>query len=599
MEPTRVFDLLDFTPSHFGNKADFITAKENGKWVNYDTETIIRYCHEMASGFIGHGLQRGERVAILANNRPEWNITDFAVQLSGAVLVPVYPTISEHDLNFILKDCEARFVFVSNNDIFLKTKTACAGLADPPRIFCFDEVEGGTSWKEVMDTGKKNPREDVIGEVKKNTKPGDMFTILYTSGTTGTPKGVMLSHRNLVSNFTSLCDLPPVDETSRVLSFLPLNHIYERMLVYLYFYKGPSIYYAESLEKIAENIREVKPHMFTCVPHLVQKVYNGITAKGAEQKGIKRWLFFTAVEMAEKFEIRPGGNSFFYRLKMAILGRFVFSKWRAGLGGNLRVMVSGGAALEPKLARIFWAAGLPVLEGYGLTETSPVIAVNNFGPDNVRFGTVGPVIKGVEVKFAEDGEILVKGPNVMLGYYKRPDATAEVIDKDGYFHTGDIGEMMEGKFLRITDRKKEIFKTSGGKYIAPQLIENLLRTSRFVEQAMVIGENRKFPAALIVPSFTFLRAYAKYKGIQTGMSNEELISNETIRKRIEASVEKLNAELAQYEKVKKIILIPSEWTVNSAELTPKLSLRRKVILKNNEAAIEKMYEEADRVSEKK
>lgn len=592
MEPTRVFDLLDYYPAHFGDKADAFAGKKNGEWVKWTMAEFTRRAYAIASGLVNEGIQRGDRVAILAGNSPEWNMIDFAAQLSGAVLVPIYPTISEHDLRFVLGDCEAKVVFVSNTQIYEKTAKVESELPSPPKIICMHEQAGARQIKELEASGEANPQKDRIETVKKETKPNDLLTILYTSGTTGTPKGVMLSHNNLVSNFTALCDLPPIDHTGRVLSFLPLNHIYERMLVYLYMYRGPAIYYGESIDTIAENIREVKPHMFTCVPHLLQKVYNRITAKGAELTGFKRKLFFWAVELGEKYEVRPGGNSLWYRIKLAIASKLVFSKWREALGGNVRGMVSGGAALEPGLARIFWAAGMPVLEGYGLTETSPVISVNNFEPDSVCFGTVGPLIKGVQVKFAEDGEILVKGPNVMLGYYKRPDATAEVIDSDGWFHTGDIGKLVEGRFLKITDRKKEIFKTSGGKYIAPQLIENLLKTSRFVEQSMVIGENQKFPAAIIVPSIVFLKDWAKHKGIDLPATNEEIVRHPMVIKRIETAVEKINAGLAQYEKVKKIILLPKEWTITSGELTPKLSLKRKVILANNEEAIKKLYEDA-------
>ena len=359
----------------------------------------------------------------------------------------------------------------------------------------------------------------------------------------------------------------------------------------MYLYKGPAIYYAESIETIAANIKELKPHIFSCVPALLQKVYNSITAKGAELTGYKRALFFWSIKLAEKYDVGPNENGLWYKLQLWIASKLIFSKWREGLGGNVRVMISGGAALDQRLARIFWAAGIPVLEGYGLTETSPVIAVNNFEKNSLCFGTVGPLIKDVSVKFADDGEILVKGPNVMKGYFNRPDATAEVIDAEGWFHTGDIGMLVENRFLKITDRKKEIFKTTGGKYIAPQHLENLLKNSRFIEQSITVGDNRKYPTALIVPSFAFVKDWAKRKGIDIGKTNEEIIANPTVIKRINLSVEKLNANLAQYEKIKKITLLPKVWTVDTGELTPKMSLKRKVILKANEALIEKMYED--------
>ncbi len=591
MELTRVFDLMDYYLETFGDKPDAFAGKVNGKWEKWSFVRFVETAHELAAGLIGEGIKRGDLIAILANNRPEWNVVDFGAQLAGAILVPVYPTIAEADLAFILGDSEAKIVFVSSKEIFQKTKLASRDLPVQPRLFSFDKIDGANSWTEILEKGKANKQTEIINANKKEIQPDECFTILYTSGTTGTPKGVMLTHRNLVSNFIDLCDLPPVDHTSRALSFLPLNHIYERMLSFLYLFKGPSIYYAESLDTISADINELKPHIFTCVPALVQKVYNRITSKGAELKGIKRALFFWSVRLAEKYDVGPNENGWWYKLQLSIASRLVFSKWREGLGGNVRAMISGGAALDQRLARIFWAAGIPVLEGYGLTETSPVIAVNNFEKNSLRFGTVGPVIRDVIVKFAEDGEVLVKGPNVMKGYFKRPEATAEVIDSEGYFHTGDIGIMVENRFLKITDRKKEIFKTAGGKYIAPQHIENLLKNSRFIDQSMSIGENRKYPTALIVPAFAFVREWANRKGIKIGETNEELVNNPEVVKRINLSIEKLNASLAQYEKVKKIVLLPTAWTVEKGELTPKLSLRRKVILKENEAIIEKLYQD--------
>jgi long-chain acyl-CoA synthetase len=591
MEPTRVFDLLDYYLEKFGNKPDAFAGKMNGEWKKWDFETFIKYAHEIAAGLINEGIQRGDRVAILVNNRPEWNMIDFGAQLCGAILVPVYPTISESDLAFILKDSESKVVFVSSHDIFEKTIKASNDLPVLPKIFAIDAVPGAVSWNEILEKGKNNNQSEAISAVKKEIQPDEVFTILYTSGTTGTPKGVMLTHRNLVSNFLDLCDLPPVDHRHRALSFLPLNHVYERMISFLYLYRGPSIYYAESIDTIGDNLRELQPDIFSCVPSLLQKVYNRITSKGAELTGIKRKLFFWSIRIAEKYDVGPNAPGMFYKMQLAIASKLVFNKWREALGGNVKAMISGGAALDQRLARIFWAAGIPVLEGYGLTETSPVIAVNNFNPDSLRFGTVGPVIKDVIVKFAADGEILVKGPNVMKGYFKRPDATAEAIDAEGFFHTGDIGMLVEGRFLKITDRKKEIFKTSGGKYIAPQHLENLLKNSRFIDQSLTVGDGRKYPTALVVPNFQFVRDWAKRKGIEIGPTNEDLINNPAVIKRINVAVEKLNEGLAQYEKIKKISLIAKPWTIESGEMTPKLSLKRKVILQANEAVIEKMYAE--------
>jgi long-chain acyl-CoA synthetase len=589
MAVTRVFDLLDNYITSYGDKPDAFAGKDNGQWYKWSMTDFIRRANDLAAGLINAGLNRGDRVAILSINRPEWNLVDFATQIAGGILVPVFPTISDNDLEFILTNCEAKFVFVWGKPLYEKTVAVCAKLPNAPTIVCVHNQEDALLLSGLEKQGKENPRNEIIEAVKRETKAEDLLTILYTSGTTGTPKGVMLSHHNLVSNFTSLRDLPPVDHTCRCLSFLPLNHIYERMLTYLYLFKGPSIYYAESLETIGDNIREVQPQMFSCVPHLVQKVYNRIVGKGDELKGIKRSLFFWALELAETYDKRPGVNSWWYNFRLSIASKIIFNKWREALGGNVRAMVSGGAALDQRLARIFWAAGIPVLEGYGLTETSPVIAVNNFANNGVHFGTVGPLIQDVQVKFAEDGEILVKGPNVMMGYYKNPEATAEVLDSDGWFHTGDIGKLVENRFLKITDRKKEIFKTAGGKYIAPQMIENLLKSSRFVEQSMIVGENEKFASALIVPSFAFVKEWAKRKGLSVGETPEEIINNPKVKARIEEAVNKINAALAQYEKVKKIALLSREWTVVSGELTPKLSLKRKVIMKSCEQQVSGMY----------
>lgn len=586
--PTRVFDLLEFYRTKFGNKPDMYAAKVNGQWKKWSVDQCISIMHDLASGLINSGVKRGDRVGIISGNRPEWNIIDFAVQLSGAVLVPVYPNLSETDLAFVIKDA-GLVAFFGDAEAQCQRVAKGAGEAGANvKIYSIDEAAGFPNWMTVAEDGKQNPRKDEIDAVKRETTPDTLLTLLYTSGTTGTPKGVMLSHNNLVSNFLVLCELPPVDETSIALSFLPLNHIYERMLTYLYLYRGPSIYYAESIEKVGDNIREVKPHMFSCVPRLVEKVFDRIMAKGEELTGIKRKLFFWAVELGEKYDLAEK-RSWWYNFRLWIANKLIFSKWREALGGNVRAMVSGGAALNVRLAKIFWAAGIPVLEGYGLTETSPVIAVNTLEPGKMYFGTVGPIVRDVTVKFAEDGEILVKGPNVMKGYWNRPDATAEVIDSEGWFHTGDIGELVEGKYLKITDRKKEIFKTSGGKYIAPQRIENMLCSSRFIEQSMVIGDGEKFASAIIVPAFAFIREWGARKNISVGSTNEEIAANSAVKERIMQEVNEANKSLAQYETIKKILVISRPFSVDSGELTPKLSLKRKVISKNYESRIAELY----------
>lgn len=591
MEVKRLFDILPYYKATHGTKPDVLAAKVKGQWVKTSLEQFTEAAELIACGLLQLGLQKGDRVAILSNNRPEWNFIDFGTQMAGGILVPIYPTISEHDLSFILTDAEVKFAFVSAKDLYEKVQRASAGITTMKSVYAFGEIEGVKSWNEVLDAGRSHHDMARVKAIMDAIGPNDMATILYTSGTTGNPKGVMLSHNNLISNFYACRHLTPVGKEGRALSFLPLNHVYERMKVFMYLYLGTSVYYAESLDTIGENIREVQPDIFTCVPRLLEKVYDRIVAKGQEQKGIRRWLFFWALDLGLRYEVL-GKNGWWYSFQLSIARKLVFSKWREGLGGKVQAIVSGGAALQPRLARVFRAAGIPVLEGYGLTETSPVVAVNQLPEKDMRFGTVGPVIEGVQVKFAADGEILVKGPNVMLGYYKRPDATAEVLDAEGWFHTGDIGELSEGRFLKITDRKKELFKTSGGKYIAPQMIENKFKESRFVEQVMVIGENHKFPAALVVPAYDFVAEWGARKGLKFA-TKEEMIRHPEVVKRIHEEVDLVNKSLANYEAVKKIELLAKPWSIEGGQLTPKLSLRRKIILKENEALIEKMYGETE------
>ena len=588
MKNFRLFDLLSRYADHF-DKEDALGAKENGQWVKYSTRQYIDYSNNISYGLLNIGVQKGDKIALIANNRPEWNFADMGIMQTGAVNVPIYPTISENDLVFILNDAEVKYIFVSSQEIYdkvNKVKNQCPSIKE---IYSFNKINGVKHWLELVESGKQssNLLADKLGEVKASITDTELATLLYTSGTTGNPKGVMLSHSNIVSDFYAVRNLPPLDPESRVLSFLPLNHVYERMLTYLYMYKGASIYYAESLETIGDNIREIKPHVFSAVPRLLEKVYDKIVAKGNELTGIKRKLFFWALNLGLRYEF-DGRNGIWYEIQLKIANKLIFNKWREALGGNVRAIVSGGAALQTRLARVFSAARIPVLEGYGLTETSPVIAVNNLEHGGRRFGTVGPVIEGVEVKIADDGEIVVKGPNVMMGYYKRPDLTAEVIDSEGWFHTGDIGILEDGKYLKITDRKKEIFKTSGGKYIAPQIIENRLKESLFIEQVMVVGENEKFASALVVPAFHYLKEWCEKNRIAY-VSDEEIIKNKDIQKRIQEEVNKVNKSLAQFESIKKIELLPYEWSIERGEMTPKLSLKRKVIWEANKQLIDKIY----------
>lgn len=586
MENKRLFDLLEHVKENF-QKPDLFSAKENGVWKPYSTMEIYNNAYNFAYGLLASGLQKGDKIATLSNNRPEWNIVDLAMMMAGAIHVPVYPTISNDDLTFILKDAEIKYIFVSGNELWNKVQQCLHNASTVKGVYTFHSLDQRPHWSEIIELGKKNPDEIKLAQIKSSIQPKDLATLLYTSGTTGTPKGVMLSHDNIISQIRSVKHLCPVGKEGRALSFLPLNHVYERVLTYLYMFKGVSVYYAESIEKVSDNLKEVHPDIFGCVPRLFEKVYDRIVAKGSELKGIKKNLFFWALNLGLKYEIN-GANGWWYEKQLKLANKLIFSKWREALGGNVKVAISGGAALQPRLARVFWSAQIPVLEGYGLTETSPVIAVNTLEPNGLRFGTVGKLLEDITVKIADDGEILTKGPNVMLGYYKRPDLTAEVIDAEGWFHTGDIGVLEDGVYLKITDRKKEIFKTSGGKYITPQLIENKLKESRFIEQSMIIGENQKFAAALIVPAFPFLKEWCERKQIKW-TTNEEMIHTKEVRDRIKEEIEEVNKSLANFQTIKKFELLPREWSIDRGEMTPKLSLKRKVILEENRQLVEKIF----------
>ncbi len=584
---SRLFDLIPNQLEKFP-KPDCLSCKVNGQWVKYSTQQFKEYADNISYGLLASGLNKGDTVGLISNNRPEWNFVDMGTLQTGIISVPVYPTVSAGDLKYILNHAQVKLVFVSSDEIYQKVKSIASDIPSLINIYTFNEVAGAKNWKEIAVLGKNNPDEKKLNEIKGSIKPNDLATLIYTSGTTGVPKGVMLSHNNILSNCNATEVLCPFDKSWKALSFLPLNHIFERMISYLYMYYGISIYYAESIETIGGNLKEVKPDIFVTVPRLLEKVYDKIVAKGNDLKGVKRKLFFWALNLGLRFEMNEA-NGWWYEFQLKIANKIIFSKWREALGGNIKAVASGGAALQSRLARIFWSAGIPILEGYGLTETSPVIAVNNFQPGCVKFGTVGTVIKDVEVKIAEDGEILCKGPNIMLGYYKEPVLTAEAID-NGWFHTGDIGEFVDGKFLKITDRKKEIFKTSGGKYIIPQKIENKLKESPFIEQALVIGENQKFAAALIVPAFSFIKNWVSKKGI-TLNSNEEISSSKDVRDAIRNEIENVNKTLGNFESVKKFELLTREFSIDKGEMTPKLSLRRKNILEANKEIVKKIFGE--------
>ncbi|HKR03646.1 MAG TPA: long-chain fatty acid--CoA ligase [Bacteroidia bacterium] len=588
MQVTRIFDLLSNQLEKFP-KPDALACKANGQWVKYSTQEFKEYADNFSYGLLASGLNKGDKIAIIANNRPEWNFADLGALQAGIIDAPVYPTISETDLKYILNHAEVKMVFVSTAELYNKVLSIAKEIPAIKEVYTFNDVAHAKSWKEIIELGKKNPDPATLEAIKSSIHPDDVATLIYTSGTTGVPKGVMLSHNNILKNCEATETLCPFDRSWRALSFLPLNHVYERMLSYLYMYYGISVYYAESMETIADNLKEVKPQIFVTVPRLLEKVYDKIVAKGSELKGIKKSLFFWALHLGLRYELN-GANGWWYEQQLKIANKIIFSKWREALGNNVCAIASGGAALQPRLARVFWSAKIPVLEGYGLTETSPVIAVNNFQPGCVKFGTVGTVLSNVQVKFAEDGEILCKGPNVMLGYYKEPVLTAEVLDPDGWFHTGDIGVFTDEKFLKITDRKKEIFKTSGGKYIAPQMIENKLKESPFIEQAMIIGENQKFAAALIVPAFAYIKDWSAKKGI-TLNSNVEITTSKEVRDRMKEEIEIINKTLGHFESIKKFELLSREFSIEQGEMTPKLSLKRRMILENNKDAVKKIYGE--------
>ncbi|MFA4870380.1 MAG: long-chain fatty acid--CoA ligase [Pedobacter sp.] len=581
---TRVFDLLQYNLERFP-KEEFISGKVKGKWLRYSTQKFCDTVDLLSKGLISLGIGKASRVAVMSHNRPEWNISDFAIMQIGAYQIPLYPTLAEHDIKFIIENAEVTVVFAADEAIYKKLESVNKELKSPVKIYTFDEITGAENWSALLKAGETQQEVDLDG-YRKEVKADDILTLIYTSGTTGTPKGVMLTHNNLVKNFENSAVLLP-DGIKKGLSFLPLSHIFERMVVYLYMYSGVGVYYAESMETIVADIQFVQPSVFSTVPRLLEKVYEKIMEKGKALTGIKRGIFFWSVALAEKYEI---SNSWWYNFKLDIARKLVFKKWQEALGGNIVVIVSGGAALNPRLARIFWAAGMPVFEGYGLTETSPVITVNHF--DNTMFGTVGPAIEGMEIKIAEDGEVLARGHAIMKGYYLRDDLTAETIDADGWFHTGDIGEILGGRFLKITDRKKEIFKTAGGKYIAPQTIENKFKETPLVEQVMVLGENRKFPAALIVPNFVALKVWAGKKGI-TYTTDEEMIMNAEVLEKFNKIVELSGKDFGKWEQVKRFALLPKQWSIDGGELTPKLSLKRKVVLEKNAALIDKIYLDAE------
>ena len=585
MKPTRLFDFLAQQLEQPLDKC--LNTKYNGKWEATSTQEFYDKVQQASRKLLKMGVKHGDKVALIStNNRTEWCIMDQAVLQLGATTVPIYPTITGPEYEYVLTHSESRFCFISDAEIFEKlTKVAKNTMLEG--IYSFEEVKGCDSWNMLFENDDPS-LQDKVEEAKKAVLPEDLATIIYTSGTTGLPKGVMLSHNNVVSNVLSATQKLPLTKDKNVaLSFLPVCHIFERVILYIYYHNAIEIHFAESIEKISENINEVHPYFMTAVPRLLEKVYDKIYARGAELTGIKQKLFYWAVDLGLKYE-PYGQNGFIYEIKLAIARKLIFSKWKEALGGNLELISSGSAALQPRLARVFSAAGMTIAEGYGMTESSPVITVSEEANRGNKFGCVGRAIDGVEIKIAEDGEILCKGPNVMQGYYKDPEKTAETI-KDGYLHTGDIGVIDADGFLKITDRKKELFKTSGGKYIAPQLIENQMKQSLFIEQIMVIGEGQKMPAALIQPAYEYIESWAKENNVTLGDTMESICQNKTLIAAIQADITEHNQNFGKWEQIKKFELTPDIWSIDDGHLTPTMKVKRKVVKEKYKALSDKIY----------
>ncbi|MCU0410193.1 MAG: long-chain fatty acid--CoA ligase [Bacteroidales bacterium] len=587
MEVTRTFDLIDWSCKVYPREVMF-GGKHDNEWVTYSTEAVRELTDLFSYGLLSLGYKKGDHIATITPNKAEWNIADHGISQAGMIHVPVYPTIGQDEYEFILDHSEAKAVIVGNKQVHAKIAPILPKIKAVREVFSFDPVDGMRTIDDIIEEGRKNKQMFMteLNAIKDSIKPSDMCTIIYTSGTTGNSKGVMLSHHNLVSNAIATSTAHDFGIGYRALSFLPLCHVYERMMNYHLQYKGTSIYYLENMAVIADTMKDIKPHIATTVPRLLEKIYDNIINKGKNLPWVKKQIFFWAVNLGLKYRLT--GNSAFYRFRLGIARKLIFRKWQEALGGELRVLVSGGAALQSRLERIFWAADIPVLQGYGLTETSPVIAVNPLRIPDIKFETVGPVIENVKVKIADDGEILSKGPNLMLGYFKAPELTAEVIDSEGWFHTGDIGRIEDGRFLRITDRKKEMFKLSAGKYIAPQVIENRLKESLFIEQAMVIGENEKFASALISPNFTFLHDWCSIHKIQF-RDNAELIEIPEVIERFGREVRELNKSMGEFEQIKRFRLVTEEWTPQSGELSPTLKLRRNILTERYKPIINEIY----------
>jgi len=584
----RLIDILPYQLEHYPNEKAF-SDKITGSWRSFSTVEVKKIIDELSLGFLKLGCKPGDKIAIISNNRVEWNFIDIAVLQIGGVVVPLYPTTSEDNYAFIFEDAKVKIAFAETGDLFKKVQKVNKKLKTKLEgIYTFDKVESAPIWNDVQKLADESYRKQ-LNEISEKVEQYDLATIIYTSGTTGIPKGVMLSHRNIMGNVNSLAQSMPISKFKRTISFLPLCHIFERTAAYFYMLLGTSINYPESMEKLGDNIKEVKPHYFITVPRLLEKIFEKIMSTGYNLSIVKRAIFGWSVNLGLHYHDR-GRNNWFYNLRLFIARKLVFVKWVEALGGEIKGIISGSAALQPRLSRVFTAAGIPVIEGYGLTETSPVLTCNRFDKGGNYFGTVGYAIPDVEIKIAENGEILGKGPNLMMGYYNHPEATKKAIDEEGWFHTGDVGEILDGKYLKITGRLKEIFKTSGGKFIIPQPIENKMKESFFIEHIMVIGENRKYTAAIIQPSFDFVRKWAKGKNIEL-ITRENIAYSKDVKDRIWEEVEKYNKRFGHVQQVKKILLVPDLWSIETGELTPTLKAKRDVICKKYMDLIDQLYSE--------
>ena len=595
-EITRTFDLLDHLAAKYPEKEDILACKEKGEWIKYSTSDYYRYSHYLAYGLIELGMQRGDRIVTLSGNCPEWNFIDMALAMTGIVHVPIYPTLSADSYLHILKHCEPRAIFVSNNMLLRRIKPALEQVENPPTVYTLASIEGEHRMLEILKSGiaAREKNGPVVEQLKEAIRPEDWVTLIYTSGTTGDPKGVMLSHRNICSNFLAHAKVNPMTSECRILSFLPLNHMYERSLNYHFQYKGVSIYYAESMGTIQQNMCEIQAHGFCAVPRVLELFYDKLYAAGKDFKGIKKTIYTRAFKHGARYDYTLLKKvSLGYQLAQYFYEYMVYRHWRERFGGNRLIVITGSSSIQPRMIRTFAAAGINIYEGYGLSETSPVIAVNDPVHGNVRIGTVGPILEGVEVKFADDGEILTRGPHVMMGYYKDPEYTAQVIDSDGWFHTGDVGELVGGtlsgtKYLRITDRKKDIFKLSAGKYIAPQLLENKLRESEYIDQAMVVGENEKSAAVIISPNFNTLHYWALKYHLHY-RDNSELIALPETKEKFKQVIDDINRNFSAHEQIKAFRIVTDEWTSANGLLSPTLKIKRNLLMAKYKALIADIY----------